>query len=486
MRLVPGVAIATAVMALTPSLSATPPFELFNLSCGGYGNPPNYQLGERLMASNGRIYQHELGTNYPPTPEAIAADPTLEFDSYIAVGGSPSTLSNRAMEPWSVFCSATDGHFAPNYYTQINNDDWLMPLSHDWAATFPFGGPRSFSAPGPSGNEAVFIARITLDRDRAVFAPKLYVGIRDSTTRRLAAYWTSANGPSIYFDPTVPMAPATRPPGVWIQLKCYLSAQVDIPGFGPADVYDVYVESVAERDEPWTFDPENPSTSEDLGHPDEPNDNPAQSVLLQDRPRLQTLNDDWDYFRFQAPDRGRVTFETEFLEPDTRAELWLFSPTGRIIGSIASSDRIANISGDGNPGPFVVGIRRIAGSGRYTVHAFFTPDAPADTNSDRITDEHDLFNILFTWGAFIPNLGPDDLNADLNGDYRVGPPDLEIALRAMGFQRAEHSNKAWKQAMKSLYATGIRPAESFPAGSPARTISQHRKLSLQRLIAASP
>ncbi len=480
------VAVAMCVVVLTPLVSATPPFELFNLSCGGYGNPPNYHLGERLMASNGRIYQHELGTNYPPTSEAIAEDPGLEFDSYIAVGGSPSTIGNRAMEPWSVFCTATDGHFAPNHYTQINNRDWLMPLSHDWTATFPFGGPRSFSAPGPSGNEAVFIARITLDRDRAIFAPKIYVGIRDSTTGRPAAYWTSANGPSIYFDPTVPMAPASQPPGVWIRLKCYLSAPVDIPGFGPADVYDVYVESVPERDEPWTFDPENPPTSEDLGHPDEPNDTPAQAVAITDQPRLQTLNDDWDYFSFTAPRRGQVTFEAAFLEPDTSAEMHLFSPSGRLIKVEHSSDRIAAVSGSGNPGPFVVGIKRLTGSGRYTVYATFTPDSPADTNSDQVTDEHDLFNILLTWGAFIPNLDPGSVNADLNGDHQVGSPDLEVALRAMGFERADHTNKTWKRAMKGLYTSGIRPVESFPPGTPSRAVNQHHKLSLQRLNSASP
>jgi len=204
-------------------------------------------------------------------------------------------------------------------------------------------------------------------------------------------------------------------------------------------------------------------------------------------PSLATFNDRYDFYRFSTDRRGVVSFEATFRHPTIVAgEARLYSPSGVLLQVEDITNGTLNISAAGNPGAYFLVIERFTGDGDYFLSPSFTPDAPADTNADQVTDAHDLYNIVSTWGAFIPDLGPGDINADLNGDYRVGAPDLEIVLRAMGYQRADYTNKAWKKAMKNLYTRQIRPVEAFPAGTTGRVVNQTRKLMQQRLEAARP
>lgn len=478
---------AFAVTVASLSLSVDPttqPFEMLNISCGGYGNPPSYSFAERLSSSNNRIYQHPIGGNYPPVPEDIAAFQFLEYDSYIAIGGSPSSLLSAAIEPNSVFCGKYDGHFAPRYYLLINNSDWSQPLSHDWFAPFPFGGAHAISAPGPGGNQAVFLARITVDRGQVPVAPKMYLGIIDPANGRAAGYFSVLDGPSIYQDPY--LANRSVPPSVWIRLKSYLAAQVDLPEFGPADVYDIYAESVPEYDSPWVADASNPADAADVGQPGEPNDVPAEAVTLTDEVSLQTLNDVNDYFYYVTNYRGRFTFELTFANPEARAEVTLISRAGSVMDREVAELGTARVAGGGNPGTYLLSVRRVAGNGHYSITPSFAADAANDTDGDGVTTPADVLNILAAWGQFLPIQGQGSINPDLNNDDKVGRPDLEIILRTQGYNRSEHTPKSWKQAMGAFYASSLQPIENFPAGATRRQIARWRKEFQRYLQSAQP
>lgn len=488
------VRIATAavvvLVALAQTAHARQRFELYNLSCGA--NAPQDTLAFPLSTSSGRIYQHPLGTNYPPSDAQIATEPDLEYDSYIAIGGGPSSALFSCPHPASiVVADQYRGHFAPAS-TTINNLDWSQPLQHDWFAPFAFGRHHAVSTVGPGGNQAVFIGRITTDAGASLVYEKVYAGLITECSQILVGCSFKDNGTTAYTDPNNHY----HPPPVTeflFKLVSYRLGPFNIPAFGNADVHDLYVEAipnpdwVGDCDDPQPPRPPPPPPPPPEEEPFEPNNSYGQAASIDDRACLVTLNDQHDFFRFLTTRRGTVSFEATFEKPDAVAgRALLYSPSGRLLQVEDISDGTVRISASGNPGPFVVAIERFAGDGEYWLMPSFTPDAPADTNADGVTTPADVNNILSTWGAFIAENLPSDINADLNGDYTVGRPDLEITLRALGYNRDSYTSKSWKKAMKTFYTTSIRPVETFPPGTPNRTINQFRKLNQQRLEQAQP
>lgn len=488
------VRIATAavvvLVVLNQTAHARQGFELYNLSCGA--NSPIDTFAYPISSSSGRIYQHPLGTNYAPTNAQISVDPDLEYDSYVAIGGGPSSALYSCPHPFSVVVAGEQrGHFAPPS-TSIDNSDWSQPLRHDWMSTFPWGGPHAISSPGPGGNQAVFIGRITTDEGATLVYDKVYAGLKTECSGLLVGCHFKDDGTTITMDPYYPGGPAPVTEFIF-RLVSYRLGPVSIPGFGSADIHNLYIEAypnpewVGDCDDPQPPRPPPPPPPPPPAEPLEPNNAFSQALAVGSDPALATLNDQYDYYRFATSSRGTVTFEATFENPlSVVGETRLYSPSGVLLEVADIVNGQVSISASGNRGDYVVVIERHAGNGRYWLAPSFTPDAPADTNADGHADARDAFNILSTWDTFIAAIGPGDINADLNGDYTVGRPDLEIVLRALGFDREDYTPKAWKKAMKTFYTRQIRPVESFPAGTTGRVANQTRKLMQQRLEAARP
>lgn len=233
-------AVGGAAMVAAPTLAGDGSFVALNIDAGGIAGA----LGQSVSATSNVIYQHPQGGNFPPAAEAISEEPGLEYDSYVALGGSPSTFGYTGRAPWMTLGgSQYAGFFGPNN-TPIKNNDWSRPLNHLWFAPGVHAPPGTtvYSAPSPhSGLQSVFVARLTIPRGSALTGPSVYVGLQTLESNTLAGYQLTLNGPTHFFPI---FANSTPPTEATYKLSAYLAAQPTISGFGDADVYDLYVEAV--------------------------------------------------------------------------------------------------------------------------------------------------------------------------------------------------------------------------------------------------
>jgi len=233
-------------VAASVGLSATAradQFYAFLVEAGGYS--PCCTIGAPITVSQGHFYQHPQGDNHPPQTWQIDSHPDLQWDSYVALGGSPSSPTVDGQAPWmGVKAGATWGHFAGTDEA-IDNSVNGNTLQHLWFARPPqaapiLGGPPAASSTGPGGYQAVFVARLTVQRDAEIVSTKVFFSVR-TPGGELAAFVGKVDGGvnfhKIYMDDE-PI------PGEFYRLKSYRAAQPDLPGFGPADVYDLYIERV--------------------------------------------------------------------------------------------------------------------------------------------------------------------------------------------------------------------------------------------------
>lgn len=247
-------------------------------------------LGDTIASSSGGFYQHASGSNFPPAAEAIAEEPELEYDSYVALGGSPSDSGYSGRWPWLTLGGCqTAGFFAPNN-TPINNvNDRAGPLGDIWCAPGVFAPPNTvFSADGPSGLQSVFVARLTIPRGSVLIAPKVYVGLQTLESNTLAAYLLSLNAPPQFF----PIYTDSQPPSeATFRLAAYRTAQVTLSNFGDADVYDLYVEAVpsAPAQQSQAPAPQAPAPPSNPAPPADPSDDDQGSSQNVTPPADQSL-----------------------------------------------------------------------------------------------------------------------------------------------------------------------------------------------------
>ena len=136
---------ATCLSAIASSAGAA--FVLNGIDLGGDAS----LSGDPILVNGGDFYQNGGGDNYPPTAAAIAIDPTLEDDSYIALERvGPSTATFTAAAPGSsepAGFGAGSGHF-----------DTPATLTGGW-----FGAAASSPNPLFGGQDTVFFAQLTVD-----------------------------------------------------------------------------------------------------------------------------------------------------------------------------------------------------------------------------------------------------------------------------------------------------------------------------------
>lgn len=233
-------AVGGAAMVAAPVLAGDGSFVALNIDAGGMAGA----LGQTVSATSNVIYQHPQGSNFPPAAEAIAEEPDLEYDSYVALGGAPSSFGYTGRAPWMTLGGSQYHGFFGAQGAAIKNNDWSRPLNHIWFAPGIYAPPGStvYSAANPhSGLQSVFVARLTVPRGSTPAGPSVYVGLQTLESSTLAGYLLTLNGPTQFFPI---FANSTPPAEATYRLSAYISAQPTIPGFGDADVYDLFVEAV--------------------------------------------------------------------------------------------------------------------------------------------------------------------------------------------------------------------------------------------------
>lgn len=231
-------AVGGAAMVAAPTLAGDGAFVALNIDAGGMAGA----LGQAVSAN--AIYQHPSGGNFPPAAEAISEDPDLEYDSYVALGGSPSTFGYTGRAPWMTLGGSQYYGFFGAQGAPIKNNDWTRPLNHIWFAPGIHAPPGTtvYSAANPHSNlQSVFVARLTVARGATLTGQSVYVGLQTLETGTLAGYTFTLNGPTQFFPIFTNSTPPTE---ATYRLSAYRAAQPTIPGFGEADVYDLYVEAV--------------------------------------------------------------------------------------------------------------------------------------------------------------------------------------------------------------------------------------------------
>lgn len=237
-------AVGGAAMVAAPTFAGDGSFVALNIDAGGMAGA----LGQPISAQV--IYQHPQGHNFPPLAESIAEEPDLEYDSYVALGGSPSTFGYTGRTPWMTLGGSQYYGFFGAQGAPIKNSDWTRPLNHTWFAPGIHAPPGTtvYSAENPhSGLQSVFVARLTVARGAALTGQSVYVGLQTLESNTLAGYQLTLNGPTQFFPIFTNSTPPTE---ATYRLSAYRSAQPTIPNFGDADVYDLYVEAVPTQTSP--------------------------------------------------------------------------------------------------------------------------------------------------------------------------------------------------------------------------------------------
>ncbi len=133
-------AIALVASTAAAQTQAAPAFRITEIGFGG-------ESGPGIMFDS--AYQDPNGTNFPPTPGNTSEFEQLQFDSYVALGGSPVTPDSAAFAPDVV----DPGFDAQNGYF---DEQGLLR-----GRVFSDNGTPSLINP-LSGRESVFFARLTV------------------------------------------------------------------------------------------------------------------------------------------------------------------------------------------------------------------------------------------------------------------------------------------------------------------------------------
>ncbi|MFM9959438.1 MAG: hypothetical protein ACKVZJ_15385 [Phycisphaerales bacterium] len=219
------------------------PFALLVIDNGG--QPPG-TLGGPIQPTQGSFFVSKMASpmGTPPSPEAIAERPVLEFSSYAAMGGMPSSTGSRAN-------SAAFNLAGPPFSLRDDQGNAVamigvrasFPIAVSDPEANPLGGAPALSQPGPLNPDSVFVARLVMQRGSVPVGPSVFLGAVFTETGECVSAMATLDGPSSSWSCTCPhpTGKSTRS----LLLRSHLAAQVEITGFGPADVYDLYVTSEA-------------------------------------------------------------------------------------------------------------------------------------------------------------------------------------------------------------------------------------------------
>lgn len=225
---------AGALLALAaPSFSA--PFKLLIVDTGGTPG----SLGQPVTPSLGSFFRANGAPSIgiPPSPEAVAISPVLQYSSYIALGGAPVHSGQAALPPAGMvgpqFSAVLNG--ASGGPSQITGVRYTFPILVIDPIANPFMVPPAASATGPLGKDSVFIGRCTVRRGARPIGSSIYVAAQfeDKTTLSVNAMLDGAS--------TIADSGAAASTTTALRVRSYFSQQVTLEVWGDADVYDLYV-----------------------------------------------------------------------------------------------------------------------------------------------------------------------------------------------------------------------------------------------------
>lgn len=190
---------------------------------------------------------------------------------------------------------------------------------------------------------------------------------------------------------------------------------------------------------------------------------------------------DDDFFTLETEETGRLTITAATNNPSLDIDLTLLNPDSAILALAATGEPTERLRITGAAATYIIKVHRKSGGGTYRLTLALEPGLASDLDEDGIIGPSDILRILRQWGTFCPDLPVGTPCADINGDARVGQPDLEIALRDFGISRTT-DERAWKRRIRSLYTNDIAPLIDLPRNERNRA----KKLDLQRLQNAAP
>jgi hypothetical protein len=243
--------IATAAASLLPLLAApsfSAPFGLLVVDNGGQRGT----LGQPIVPSAGAFYRTpQVASVYglPPTRDAVSRFPLAEFSSYLAMGGSPVTLQDAANPPANFIGPQFDGLVSGESGgpTQVSGVRYNFPIVVVDPVANPYMASPTLSVSGAMGPDTVFLGRLTVKRGEHPVGTSIVLGatfnpLSRGQKGRTATIRAELDGPAQIIDP-----PGNTPTTALL-VKSRLAAQVTIPAWGDADVYDLY--AVSESDLP--------------------------------------------------------------------------------------------------------------------------------------------------------------------------------------------------------------------------------------------
>lgn len=241
--------IMTAAASILPLLAAPSFSAQFTLLVVDTGGTPG-TLGHHITTTSGAFYRTPVATTpqgLPPSRELVAQYPLAEFSSYLAMGGAPVSTSEAANPAANIIGPQFDGVIsgASGGATLVHGVRFNFPITVIDPVANPFGASPTHSVAGPLGPDTVFLARLTVQRGERPIAPEIVLGVSfnhltlaNQGKQQPAMVRAELDGPAEIFDPVKTPIASTA-----LLVKSHLAAQVTIPGWGDADVYDLYAVS---------------------------------------------------------------------------------------------------------------------------------------------------------------------------------------------------------------------------------------------------
>ncbi len=208
----------------------------------------------------------------------------------------------------------------------------------------------------------------------------------------------------------------------------------------------------------------------------EPNDSflDAPGVAITEY-ELQSFDD--DYFTIETQETGRLRITAACNVSGLDVDLSLLTTDGAPLAFASTDSATERLTFTTSPATFILKVQRKTGGGLYRLNIELQPGLQSDLDNDGSIGPSDILRVLRQWGTFCPDLGDASQCADINGDARVGQPDLEVVLRDFGLTRGGSDARTWKRQIKSFYTNDIAPLIDLPRGERNRA----KKLDLQRL-----
>lgn len=227
------VAVAASSLVVTASASGVP-FTALVVDTGSVMG----SMGQEVTPSSGYFYLATRSHWAPPSSGESVHDPLRDVTSFPSLGGSPEYGVEPFMYRGSpVFWSGRTRNLSPRMSA--------LWFSQAVPATNPFRQnrevtPPAHSMPGPLGPDSVFIARLVVTRGSTIQGPNVEIGAKIGGNAYVARVAIDGESKLLYSTASKRYNEISSRA---LTVRSHLALRADVPGFGPVDVYDLYIVS---------------------------------------------------------------------------------------------------------------------------------------------------------------------------------------------------------------------------------------------------